>query len=121
MEKTIKVLMVEPLKEPYPAKVKNTLVELQNVVGGLIEPIYMEKDVALVCNEEAKLIGLEGNRSLGNDIIAGTFFVAGSNDEGEFISLPEDKMRQYTERFQKPEVFTKEQVDDTIGLTFINF
>ncbi|WP_267459201.1 DUF6103 family protein [Caproicibacter fermentans] len=37
--------------------------------------IDLEKFVTLVCNEEAKLIGMEGNRSLGNDIIAGTFLL----------------------------------------------
>jgi hypothetical protein len=47
--------------------------------------------------------------------------VTGSNDEGDFISLPEDKMQKYADMFQKPEIFTKEQVEDTIGFTFISF
>jgi len=55
----------------------------------------------LICNEEEKLIGLPGNRSLGNDIIAGTFFVVGSNDDGEFVPLTEDKIRQYSDRFHE--------------------
>lgn len=121
MEKTIKVIMVEPMKEPYPAEVENTLEGLQKGVGGYIETVYLEDGVMLVCNEEGKLIGLPGNRSLGNDIIAGTFFVAGRNDEGEFVSLTEDKIRQYSARFQTPEILTQEQVEDASGYIFISF
>lgn len=121
MEKTIKVIMVEPMKEPYPAEVENTLEGLQKAVGGYIETIFLEDYVVLVCNEEGKLIGLPGCRSLGNDIIAGTFFVVGSNDEGEFVSLTEDKIRQYSDRFQTPETFTKEQVEDASAIFSLNF
>ena len=34
------------------------------------------------CNEEGKLIDLPGNRRVGDDIIAGTFYVCGSDDAG---------------------------------------
>lgn len=119
MEKTIKVIMVEPMKEPNLTEVENTLEGLQKAIGGYIETVYLDDYVVLVCNEEGKLIGLPGNRSLGNDIIAGTFFVAGSNDEGEFVSLTEDKIRQYSDRFQELEAFTQEQVEDASGYIFI--
>ncbi len=66
-------------------------------------------------------MGLPGNRSLGNDIIAGTFFVGGSNDDGEFVSLAEDKIQQYSDQFQKPEAFTQEQVEGVPGYLFIGF
>jgi len=121
MEKTIKVIMVEPMKEPYPADVENTLEGLQKAVGGYIETVYLEDYVVLVCNEEGKLLGLPGNRSLGKDIIAGTFFVAGSNDDGDFVSLTEDKIRQYSDRFQKPEAFTQEQVEDASAIFLLDF
>ena len=119
MEKKIRVLMVEPHKEPYPAEIDGTLEGMQSAVGGLIEPIDLEKSVTLVCNEEAKLIGLEGNRSLGNDIIAGTFFIAGSDEEGNLTSLSADKIKQYTEKFQAPETFTPEEIENTTGIWFI--
>lgn len=64
MEKTIKVIMVEPMKEPCPAEVENTLEGLQKAVGGYIETVYLEDYIVLVCNEEGKLLGLPGNRSL---------------------------------------------------------
>ncbi len=99
MEKTIKVVMVEPLKRPYVAEIENSLAGMQLVVNGYIEVITLEENVILVCNEEGKLLDLPYNRSLGNDILVGTFFVAGSNDAGDFSSLAEDKLRQYRERF----------------------
>ena len=109
------------MKEPYPAEVENTLEGLQKAVGGYIEAVYLEDNVVLVCNEEGKLMGLPGNRSLGNDIIAGTFFVAGSNDDGDFVSLTEDKIRQYSVRFQKPETFTQVQVEDAAAIFSLDF
>jgi len=121
MEKKIKVLIVKPMKEPYPAEVENTLKGLQKAVGGYIETVYLEDNVVLVCNEEGKLIGLPGNRSFGNDIIAGTFFVVGSNDDGDFVSLTEDKIRQYSDRFQKTETFTQEQVEDASVIFSLDF
>lgn len=121
MEKTIKVIMVEPMKEPYPTEVENTLEGLQKAVGGYIETVCLEDCAVLVCNEEGKLLGLPGNCSLGNDIIAGTFFVAGSNDDGDFVSLTEDKIRQYSDRFQKPEAFTQEQVEDASAIFLLDF
>ncbi len=50
MEKTIKVVMVEPMREPYPAEVENTLEGLQKAVGGYIEAVCLEDNVVLVCN-----------------------------------------------------------------------
>lgn len=76
----IKVLIVEPGKEPREAEIENTLSAQQAVVGGMIEAIYPWDDpVGLICNEEGKLMGLPLNRSLeGYDIIAGTSSSAGS-------------------------------------------
>ena len=68
------VVYVEPHKAPYIAEIEHTLEAEQKAVGGLIEPIYLG-DVCLVGNEEAKLIGMEGNRRIGDgtSIIAGPF------------------------------------------------
>ena len=50
-----------------------------------------------MCNEEGKLIGLEGNRRLGDDILVGVFYIMSENEEGELISLTERKIKRYTE------------------------
>jgi hypothetical protein len=117
----IKVVMVEPHKVPYIAEIGNDLDSMQKAVGGYIQTVDLAPNVTLACNEEGKLLGLEGNRSLNNDIIVGSFFIAGCNDEGEFISLTEEQTEEYVQKFLKPETFTKEQINEATGFTFISF
>lgn len=95
----IRILIVEPNKEPKQAKVEHTLQNLQNIVGGLIEIVELEHNVDLVCNEEGKLRSLELNRAITNDIISGTFFIAGQH-KGETISLSRKQIRKYKKRFR---------------------
>ena len=59
----MKVLVIEPHKKPYTQEVEHTLGNLQRIVGGLIEPIYLD-DVAIVVNEEGKINGLPFNRAM---------------------------------------------------------
>ena len=61
----ISVLLVEPNKYPKMVEIDDTLEAMQEVVGGDIEE-YMpfEDEVAIICNEEGKLIGLPPNRAI---------------------------------------------------------
>ena len=116
-KREITVLMVEPRKAPVVTTLTNDLDSLQKAVSigtdyqGLIELIGIEEGVLLLCNEEGKLIGLEGNRRIGRDIITGVFYVVGVNDEGDLASLPQEKIQQYMERFREPEYYTQADVD----------
>ncbi len=98
MEK-IRVLIVEPNKEPYQAKIKKGLEEKQKIVGGLIEFVELEHNVDLICNDEGKILNLEINRVIQNDIICGTFIIAGQH-EGETISLSKKQLKKYKEEFR---------------------
>lgn len=105
-ENTLHVLIVEPLKAPYPADIPHTLSSMQDVVGGTIQAVYPFDDaVAVVCNDDGKLIGLQPNRILRDeygspyDYLAGTFFVCGLGDE-DFASLPPDMEKKYRELFR---------------------
>ena len=66
-EKQITVLKVEPHKHPEVCILENDLDSLQKAVSigadyqGLIEIFGIDDDVAVLSNEEAKLIGLEPN------------------------------------------------------------
>ena len=104
--KTMTVLIVEPGKTPYSAEISADLDSLQEQVGGLIQALYpFEDPVAILCNDEGKLLGLPWNRPLldenGNlyDILVGTFLVVGLTAE-DFGSLSEEQIRKYTEIFQ---------------------
>lgn len=118
MKKEIKVVMVEPLKCPTITTINNDLESLQKAVGGLIEFVDIEENVCILCNEEGKLIGLEGNRRLNNDIIVGTFYVCGINDHGELISLTSAQMDKYLRYFWEPQTFTQDEINDTLIIKF---
>lgn len=109
----MKILLIRPGEKPVISEIERTLVSMQKTVGGRIEIIYPFDDpVALVCNEESKLLGLQLNRSLWNqagqiyDVIAGTFFLCGAPSGSDRLdSIPECLVEKYRQRFASPEVF----------------
>lgn len=112
-EPVIKVLKVEPDKAPELIEMKNELDAMQAIVGGYIEVYPLADDVAIVCNEEGKMNGLELNRPIYHngqivEIIAGTFFIAGDDISiGEFVSLTDAQIAQYSKQFHDPVTFIK--------------
>ena len=108
----MKVLVVEPERRPEVREIDGSLKAMQDIVGGLIQPIYFNDSVALVCNDEGKLMNLPANRGLRDrggqicDIVCGTFFLCGAPADGDhFISLPPEQIERYCERFYTPEMF----------------
>lgn len=95
----IRVLVVEPNKEPKQIKVEHTLKNLQDIVDGLIEYVELDHHTDIICNEEGKLLNMELNRKLGNDIIAGTFIIAGQH-YGDTISLSRKQIKKYKDMFR---------------------
>lgn len=104
----MKVLVIECGKQPTVKEIDNTLAAMQQVVDGYIQMIFPRRnDVALICNEEGKLMGLLLNRPLfddeGNlvDLIVGTFFLCHAPaTEENFQSLPEHYIDQYAKMFE---------------------
>lgn len=121
MRNEIKVVIVEPHKNPTITTIKTKLENLQEAVGGLIEIIDIEDNVCILCNEEGKLTGLEGNRALGEDILVGTFYVCGSNNEGELTSLTDSQIEKYIQFFWEPQTFTQQEIENTLVFKFIPF
>ena len=124
-QKRIRVLKVEPGKEPTLAMLDNNLDDLQKAVSigapsqGLIEIITLEEDVCILCNEEGKLIGLEPNRRLGKDVLVGTLYVTGQDRCGHLTTLSEAKMQKYAKFFEKPcNDITDEEVANTLVMRF---
>ena len=122
-ERVIEVLMVEPGKEPKAVELENTLTALQEAVSigaeyrGLIEILPLD-DVCILCNEEAKLIGLAPNRRFYNDILCGVFYVTGQDKSGNLCSLSTNAMEYYKNYFANPEIIPKEEVDKTLFTAF---
>ena len=110
---TMKVLVVEPEKEPYVKEISSGLSSLQKEVGGFIEAVYpFEDPVAIICNEEGKLEGLPLNRALRDedghvyDIIAGTFLIAGLSEDN-FCSLDDAQLEKFSAMYKNPELFMR--------------
>ena len=108
----MRVLVVEPERRPELREIDGSLKSMQEIVGGLIQPIYLNDSVALVCNDEGKLMRLPANRGLRDkdgqicDIVCGTFFLCGTPANCDhFDSLTPEQIAQYEERFHTPEMF----------------
>ena len=108
----MKVLVVRPMEMPAVQEIDHTLSAMQELVGGTIQAVYPFDDpVALVCNDEGKLLGLPWNRALTDDhgvpydIVCGTFFVVGIGDE-DFTSLTEQQIEKYRKKYANEMVFS---------------
>ncbi len=107
----MRVLFVKSDKMAFETEIKDDLTSLQEAVGGHIQAIFPFDDpVALICNEESKLMGLPLNRALYDsngriyDIVAGDFFLTGLGED-DFSDLSDELMKKYTEHFKYPEIF----------------
>ena len=106
------ILEVTPGHKPERKEIPHTLEAMQSIVGGSIQAVYPYGDpVAIVCNEEGKLLGMEPNRAIRNpdsreivDIICGPFFVCGLGED-DFCSLTEELVARYESLFRYPELF----------------
>ena len=107
------VLMIEPGKAPQRLELNHSLEEMQKAVGGFIQILYpFEDPVALVCNDEGKLLRLPANRALRDesgavyDIVCGDFFLCGAPPDSDTLgSLTEEQISRYERRFARPELF----------------
>ena len=111
-EQKLRVLVVEPGTPPAAREIHKSLESMQRLVGGYIQAVYPFDDpVALICNEEGKLLGLPMNRTLRDergvpyDIVCGTFFLAGIAED-DFASLTDRQIEKYTDYYRREVVLS---------------
>lgn len=114
----MRVVYVEPNREPFEAEILPDLEHLQKAVDGYIEAVYLDDGTIVVANEESKLRGMEGNRRIGQTIIAGPFFVCGEGGD-DFCSLTDEESARAMERFAEPEQISQAEVEADMGFTII--
>lgn len=118
----MKILVVEPEKEPYVKEIEHSCEAMQSVVDGLFDIIYFneDNDAVVFCNDEFLYNGSEPNRMVEGTLVHGTFFVAGNteNDEGELetCSLTDEQIEKYSEKFAEP---VQDMDFDNGGMTVI--
>ena len=117
----IRVLKIEPGKMPYEKEMVNDLEGIQAEVGGLFECVYLDDGCIAVVNEEGKLNGMELNRRIGNDIIAGPFFISGDSEDREYVSLTDAECEKYMGEFKVVPEFSGDEPEAQPRMTFISF
>ena len=112
-KKELDVLLVKPNEYPQKVTIGAELKDLQEAVGGTITATYPFTDpVAIVCNDEGKLLGLPMNRALRDehgqtyDVHTGNFLVVGLGKE-DFASLSPELAQKYEQHFHQPETFIR--------------
>ena len=114
VENTLSVLKIAPGQFPQQVEIDSDLKALQEAVGGFIGASYPFSDdpVAIVYNDDGKLMGLPLNRALRDedgqmyDAVAGTFLVVGLGEK-DFASLTPELAQKYEQLFHQPEAFLK--------------
>lgn len=112
----LRVLMIEPNRPPVETRLPDELEKLQRAVSpdgseSFIEITYPFRDNAVVLgNEEAKLIGMKGNRHIGGSVYAGQIYVIGDNGDGEFCDLTDKQIEKYSKMFAEPEHVSDDEV-----------
>ena len=109
----MRILLIEPERPAVEKEIDGSLRSMQEIVGGTIQAVYPFADaIALICNDEGKLLGLPPNRALCDDagraydVIVGTFFICGAPVGAEnFTSLTDKQMEKYKKVFARPELF----------------
>lgn len=121
MDKEIKALLVPVGEEPREIMIANDFRALQKAVGGCIEFYPLSERINIVCNDEGKINGMQGNRLIGNEIICGDFLIVGDDGMGETISLTKEQIDRYSKAFKTPMEFTKEQIEDNLQVKVMTF
>ena len=107
------VIVVEPFKKAEIVRDFDISLEnMQRFVGGNVEATYpFEDPIALVCNEENKILNLDPNRALRYsdgtifDIVFGKFFLVWAPpNKSNFSSIPNEYLNDYLELFKHPEI-----------------
>ena len=102
------------MEAPFVKHISGSLNSMQKIVGGTIQAIYPfeNPEIALICNDDGKLINLPLNRALYDkdgklfDIVAGTFFLCRAPADSEnFESLTDEQIKTYREQFKDIEIY----------------
>lgn len=104
----IKVIIIEPEKNPYVKEIYNTLKAKQEIVEGLIQclpTLFSDKEsYDFICNDEGKMLGLPLNRFIFDkqDVIAGNIIIAKADENtGEFVTLNDSEIDFLMEQIEE--------------------
>jgi len=123
--KTITALMVAPGEHPSVTNLCCCKQFLDLAVSfGAMEPcdvtfMPLSERACILYNREAPLLDLRGNRKIDSHILAGVFYIIGL-DHGKLVSLPDDLMEHYMERFWEPETYSEKVVEQAFWRNWLD-
>ncbi len=100
MKDMIRVLYKRPGKSLVEVEIPNELEWIQGAVEGYFEHVQISDDIAMLCNEEGKLHGMDENFPLMGDLIVGPVLFVGVDGE-DYTDCPRN--RKQMEAFLKLE------------------
>lgn len=113
MKNEIRVVLVEAGNPEIRIieKWEHSLENVQQFVGGYIEAIRVNESITMWLNEEGKMQGLEPNFVLVNkdvtvaDTVVGNVLIAGTDSEGNDVSLTDEEITLLQEKFMSRTMF----------------
>ena len=124
----IKTLQIEPMMSPRTFYLESSMrafrkaVKADRIKHGGVEAKKLENNVYAIFNKDRFLADLEGNRRIGDDIIAGTMYIVATNDDRLPISLTDKQISKYALRFWNAEYFDDmEVVEANLNTMFSRF
>lgn len=106
MNDELRVLYIQPDKQPKEMLIDNELGAMQALVGGFIEVVHTVSGALIVCNEEGRINGMKPNRVVLTTAstapvteVFGPFFICMDGGE-EFESLPDALIKRFTEWYR---------------------
>lgn len=116
----MRVVYVEPNKPAYVTDIENSFEAEKKAVCGRITTNTNDDGTVIISNADSKFTGMEGNRRFGDgtSIIAGPFFVCGSDGE-DFRSLTDEEVEKYMDRFAVPDQISRVEVDGDVHCDFV--
>ena len=117
----IRALMILPHRRPVETRIIDTDKFWQRVISRNGEPSRVEvtypfdDDAVLIGNEDAKHLGMEGNRRMYSSIYAGPMFIVNDDVNGNYYDLTDEQVTKYSKRFAEPEDISQEEVQGDSG------
>lgn len=121
----LRMLMIQPHRTPIVTFVREDIDDLQRAVSdhgedSRIQYTYpFDDDCMVLGNDDAKCIGMEGNRRFGESIYAGPIFITRDNHNSGLCSLTDEQVQKYSEMFAEPQDISQDEVQADMGFTFI--
>ena len=121
----LRMLMIQPHRTPIVTFIREDIDDLQRAVSdhgedSRIQYTYpFDDDCMVLGNDDAKCIGMEGNRRFGESIYAGPIFITRDNHNSGLCSLTDEQVQKYSEMFAEPQDISQDEVQADMGFTFI--